>query len=94
MADPTIVRKFGDLQIPTRCPSCGANHKFFYVWLRHSGGYCCPSCDWIVPVDLVELDMAVMKLDSAIKSVRDAVNRVSRVRRAPPPPPSRLKAGR
>lgn len=74
---PKIVEKFGDLQIPVQCPQCDARHKFFYIWLRHSGGYCCPECDRIVSVDLIELDMAVMKLDAAIQSVRDAVNRAS-----------------
>jgi hypothetical protein len=77
MAIPATVKKFGDLQIPARCPSCAATHKFFYLWLRHSGGYCCPACDRIVAVDLVELDMAVMRLDTAIRSVRDVVNRVA-----------------
>lgn len=88
MAIPSIVQKFGDLQIPARCPFCGDTHKFFYLWLRHSGGYCCPGCDRIVPVDLVELDMAVMRLDTAIKSVRDVVNRIAvkRVATAPPSP--------
>lgn len=74
---PDIVHKFGDLQIPARCPSCGAHHKFFYRWLRHSGGYCCPECDRIVAVDLVDLDMAVLRLDMAVRSVRDTVNRVA-----------------
>ena len=88
MGIPATVKKFGDLQIPARCPACGATHKFFYLWLRHSGGYCCPACDRIVAVDLVELDMAVHKLDTAIRSVRDVVNRVATRRPAPPPGPA------
>lgn len=84
MAIAAIVKKFGDLQIPARCPACGSSHKFFYLWLRHSGGYCCPACDRIVAVDLVELDMAVMRLDTAIKSVRDVVNTVACRRPASP----------
>lgn len=72
-----IVEKFGDLMIPVRCPSCGGRHKFYYRWLHHSGGYCCPQCDRIVPLDLVDLDLAVMRLDGAIRGVRDSVNRVA-----------------
>lgn len=81
MPVPRIVEKFGDLQIPARCPACGEGHKFFYLWLHHSGGYCCPACDRIVAVDLVELDTAVLRLDAAIHSVRDAVNRAGVQRR-------------
>lgn len=91
MAVPNIVKKFGDLQIPARCPSCGATHKFFYLWLRHSGGYCCPSCDRIVAVDLVELDTAVQRLDVAIRSVRDVVNRVANNSPAPARAPASQK---
>ncbi|GEM_PF-6591307 len=85
MPIPKIVEKFGDLQIPTRCPACGAGYKFYYVWLHHTGGYCCPDCDRMVPVDLVELDMAVLKLDTAIRSVRDVVNRVAAPSQMAPP---------
>jgi hypothetical protein len=73
---PEIVRKFGDLQIPAHCPACGARHRFFYRWLHHSGGYCCPGCDRIVAIDLVDLDLAIHRLDTAIQAVRDTVNRV------------------